>query len=121
MDGDRLIELVERRELDAALAQAVKRMEAIPIDSLRCTHLNSRTISEGVEAVRARLISAAKRKCQKCKGLGGITRRVDAPHVGAYHVACPDCQPAALPVTPNAAECGQCADKPLPATPTETV
>lgn len=40
--------------------EAVKRMEAVPVSHLRNLHTNSRTISDGVEAVRARLIQAAK-------------------------------------------------------------
>lgn len=77
MDGDRLIELVERRELDKLQAEvrilelalhdahnrfevAVKRMEDIPLGQLRYLYYNSRTINGGVEAVRARLIQAVK-------------------------------------------------------------
>lgn len=30
-------------------------------------------------------------ECRECGGLGGVTRRVDAPHVGRYHVVCPHC------------------------------
>jgi hypothetical protein len=38
----------------------VRRMEAVPVSHLRNLHTNSRTISDGVEAVRTRLIKAAK-------------------------------------------------------------
>jgi hypothetical protein len=105
-DGDRLIELVEKRELDAyreqaidkiqaiseaanqQLQDAVERMEQVHIHDLKIEYRKGGTMfglqCDAIEAVRARLISAA------------------------------------LSVTPNADACGQCADKPLPATPTET-
>ena len=31
-------------------------------------------------------------ECTDCGGLGGVTRRVDPPHVGSYHVECPHCK-----------------------------
>jgi len=80
------------------IQDAVKRMEEVPVEELTKTFWGpgQATVSSwGCDRVRARLIQAAKGECQTCKGLGGITRRVDAPHVGAYHVACPDCQPLA--------------------------
>ena len=59
----RLVNKLER-ELNAAKANpvvdVVRRMEAVPVAHLRNLHTNSRTISDGVEAVRARLIQAAK-------------------------------------------------------------
>lgn len=42
------------------LAQAVRRMEAVPKVELRCFYNGGRTIPEGLEFVRARLIAAAK-------------------------------------------------------------
>ena len=69
-DGDQLIELVEKREYDLlALAlhdahnrieDAVRRMEYVPLAHLHNLYTNSRTIRDGVEAVRTRLIKAAK-------------------------------------------------------------
>lgn len=40
------------------LAQAVRRMEAVPKVELRCFYNGGRTIPEGLEFVRARLIAA---------------------------------------------------------------
>jgi len=40
--------------------EAVERMEKVPVAHLRNLHTNSRTISDGVDAVRTRLIQAAK-------------------------------------------------------------
>lgn len=84
MDGDQLIELVDKRQYDGMellahelatlraedmatindlrkqLQDVVKRMEDIPLGQLRYLYYNSRTINGGVEAVRARLIQAVK-------------------------------------------------------------
>jgi vacuolar-type H+-ATPase subunit E/Vma4 len=84
MDGDQLVEYVEKREYDGLsllahelatlraddmatindlrkqLQDAVKRMEEVPLGQLRYLYDNSRTINGGVKAVRSRLIQAAK-------------------------------------------------------------
>jgi hypothetical protein len=94
MDGDRLIELVERRELDAAQMENDRLMVLI--------------------ARLHRAISA-----RMCADEPTGEERLELAHAWLEAGAVLD-QPAALPVTPNAAACGQCADKPLPAKPTET-
>jgi hypothetical protein len=82
MDGDRLIELVERRELDAALAE-IARLTAL--------------IQRLHRAISARM----------CADEPTGDERLEL--MNAWNAA-------ALFVTPNAAECGQCADKALPDT-----
>lgn len=86
MDGDRLIELVERRELDAAQVE-IARLTAL----IRRLH----------HAISARM----------CADEPTGDERLEL--MNAWNAA-------ALFVTPNAAACGQCADKALPAITTET-
>lgn len=84
MDGDQLVEYVEKREYDGLsllahelatlraedmatindlrqqIQDAVKRMEDIPLGQLRYLYHNARTISWGIEDVRNHLIQVAK-------------------------------------------------------------
>lgn len=62
-----LVEAEVARELERELnlvkqqlQDAVKNMEAVPLAHLYNLHNNSRTISDGVESVRTRLIQAVK-------------------------------------------------------------
>lgn len=67
MDGDKLVEYVEKREYDLlalALQNAVKRMESVPIHDLKVAFREAGTKynfqCDAIEAVRNRLIQAAK-------------------------------------------------------------
>jgi len=59
-----LLERLPEPTFGGNLEAAIARMEAVDHAELRNKHTNSRTISEGVEAVRARLIAAAAREGQ---------------------------------------------------------
>ena len=62
MDGDRLIELVDKRELDAALAEAVKRMEDVSPEELIAAYWHGSIVTHvsiGATHIRNRLIQAA--------------------------------------------------------------
>lgn len=94
MDGDRLIELVERRELDAAQVE-IARLTAL----IRRLH----------HAISARM----------CADEPTGDERLELHRAWQEAGAVLD-QPSALSVRPNAAACGQCADKALPASANET-
>ena len=85
-----------KREARDALAQAVRRMEAVP------THELARIWDGHVDTIRARLIAAAKGEGQAKDVPKADPTQPWTPTVGNVE---------ANPVRPNAAECGQCADK----------
>lgn len=88
MDGDRLIELVERRELDAAQLE-----------------------NDRLKVLIARLHRAIS--ARMCADEPTGEERLELSRAWREAGAVLD-QPSALLVRPNAAACGQCADKALP-------